>query len=82
MAELVDPEKLVSVAQVAKEYGYSPNYFANLAAEGKIKAWRIGNTWATTREIIEAYVNSAAPPGRPKMPKRRTSIKKKDPEKS
>ena len=73
MAESIDPEKLVSVAQVAKEFGYSPNYFSNLAAEKKFKAWRIGNTWATTREIIESYIKNAPPAGRPK----KTSSKRK-----
>lgn len=66
MAELVDPEKLVAVTQVAHEYGYHPKYFTQLASAGKIKAWRIGNIWASTRENIEAYLQSAPSPGRPK----------------
>jgi len=81
MADLVDPEKLVSVAQVAKEYGYHPKYFSKLAAEGKIRAWRIGNTWASTRQLIDTYVRSAPPAGRPvegkkSQPKHRNFTKK------
>ncbi len=77
MADLIDPDELVSVAQVAKEYGYNPHYFANLASERKFKAWRIGYTWATTREIIEAYIKVTPPPGRPKQtPGKPTSSKK------
>lgn len=63
MADLIDPTKLKSVAQLAVQLGYSPNYFANLAAEKKFKAWRIGNTWATTEAIVQAYIRSAPPPG-------------------
>jgi hypothetical protein len=63
MADLIDPEKLKSVAQLATELGYSPNYFANLAAQEKFKAWRIGNTWATTKEIVQEYIRTALPPG-------------------
>lgn len=63
MADLIDPEKLKSVAQFALEFGYSPKYFANLAAQKKFKSWRIGNTWATTKEIIQEYIRTAPPPG-------------------
>ena len=63
MADLIDPTQLKSVAQLAAEFGYSPKYFANLAAAEKFKAWRIGNTWATTKEIVQEYIRTAPPPG-------------------
>ena len=67
MADLIDPDKLRSVAQIAKELGYSPNYFSVLATTKKFKAWHIGNTWASTREIVEEYIKNAPPAGRPKL---------------
>lgn len=76
MAELVDPEKLASVAQIARELGYSPNYFSELAATKKLKAWRIGNTWATTREIVEEYIRNVPPAGRPPQKLHKSSTKK------
>ena len=69
MADLIDPEKLKSVAQLAGELNYNPQYFAHLAAEKKFQAWRIGNTWASTKEIIQEYIRTAPPSGpRPKTP--------------
>lgn len=65
MAELVDPEKLVSVAQVAREYDYHPKYLVRIASTGKMRAWRIGNVWATTREHIIEYLKTVPSPGRP-----------------
>ncbi len=65
MAELVDPEKLVSLAQIAREYGFHPKYLSSLAAKKKFKAWHIGNTWITLREHVEEYVKNSRPPGRP-----------------
>ena len=66
MADPIDPDKLVSLPQVAKEYGYNPAHLSKLASIGKIKAWHIGNTWITTREYIEEYIQSAPRPGRQK----------------
>ena len=65
MAELVDPEKLVSLPQLAKEFGYNPNYLSNLAAQKKFKAWHIGNSWITTREHLEEYLKNKSTVGRP-----------------
>ena len=64
MATPIDPDKLVSLPQVAKDFGYNSAYLSKLAGEGKLKAWHVGNTWITTRELIEAYIRSAPPPGR------------------
>ncbi len=61
--------KLKSVAQLAVELGYNAQYFAHLAAEQKFKAWRIGNTWASTKELLQEYIRTAPPSGpRPKIP--------------
>jgi len=77
MAEFVDPEKLVSVAQMAAQFGYHPKYFSKLASEKKFKAWRIGNIWVTTRESIESYIRTAPSPG----PKTNSAKKRQKPRK-
>jgi hypothetical protein len=66
MADLIDPDKMLSVAQIAKKLGYSSMYLTHLAADKKFKAWRIGNTWASTVDIVEAFLRTMPPPGRPK----------------
>ncbi len=74
MAELVDPEKLISVAQVAHEYGYNARYLSRAASEGKFKSWYVASTWVTTRELLEEYIRTAPPAGRrphQKIPKTR-----------
>ncbi|GMV84004.1 MAG: hypothetical protein AMXMBFR7_51880 [Planctomycetota bacterium] len=71
MSELVDPNRLVSLADAAKETGFHPKYLCLLAAKGKLKAWRIGNMWATLPEYVEEYVKTRKPPGRPAKPKKR-----------
>ena len=59
----IDPAELVSVQQVAEEFGYDPKHLSKMAKQGKLVAWRIGNTWATTRALIEEYVKSNPKPG-------------------
>jgi hypothetical protein len=75
MAELIDPDKLVSLPEMAKEYGYNPKYLSRLASEKKIRAWSVGHTWITTRELFEEYVKSAPPPG-PRKKVTRSTLKK------
>jgi len=69
MAERVDPEKLVSLGQIAKQFAFHPKYLCLLAAKGKLKAWRIGNMWVTLPEHVRQYVSSSNPPGRPTQKK-------------
>ena len=66
MAELIDPDKLLSVAQIAKKLGYNSMYFTQLASKKRFKAWRIGNTWASTEEIVKEFIQKTPGPGRPK----------------
>ena len=66
-ARPIDPEKLVSISEVAREYGYHPSYLSRLAASGRLQAWKFAKTWVTTREAIETYVRSTPQPGRPKQ---------------
>lgn len=72
MAKLIDPNKLVSLPEVASDYGYNPNYLGTLAKEGKLEAWYVGGCWITTRENIEAYTRKAGSPGRPRGKRRKS----------
>ena len=69
MAKLVDPGMLVSISDVAADYGYHPSYLTRMAAEGKLLAWFVGKSWITTRENIELYIKKKRPRGRPKKMK-------------
>ena len=72
---LIDPDKLRTIPDLAEEFGYHPGYLSRVAKEGGIKAWRYGNTWVTTREIVEAYTMSSPGPGRPKQTKNKKKSK-------
>ena len=76
MAVLIEPDDLHSVAKIARKFGYNPMYFTQLASQKKFKAWRIGNTWASTEAIITAYLRTVPLPGRPKTLEERTRRRK------
>jgi excisionase family DNA binding protein len=63
-AKPIDPDKLRSLADIARELGYHPSYLNRLAAQGHIKAWRIGKAWATTAELVQKYINAVPVGGR------------------
>lgn len=75
MPESVDPAKLVSFTQLAKEYGYNAEHLRQLAVQKRLRAWLIGNAmWVTTREHLVDYMKSRKPTGR-----RRDSEKRRTP---
>jgi hypothetical protein len=75
MAELVDPKKLKSVAQLAIEYGFDRKYLSRLASTGKLKAWFIADSWITTDEILTQYLKTRPSRGRPKKNKQKSPQK-------
>ena len=65
--ELVNIYDLVSMPQVAPEYGYNPDHLRRLAVKKKIKgAHFIGGSWLTTRRALEEYRSAKVPFGRPR----------------
>ena len=70
MAKAVDPEKLVSLPKLAKEFGYSHTQIKRLVAEKRIEAWLVAGTWLTTREKFRKYVKTKRKPGRPLQSKK------------
>lgn len=55
-AVLVDPADLISLQTAAEKTGYTPENFRLLAAQGKLQAWFVGNTWLTTMDAVQAYI--------------------------
>jgi hypothetical protein len=80
MPESVDPAKLVSFTQLAKEFGYNAEHLRQLAVQGKLHAWLIGGAmWITTREHLESYMKTRNRTGRrprSEMPRVITGIRK------
>ena len=65
MPELVDPEKLVSLAELAAEFGYNAEHLRQLAVQKRLRAWLISDAmWVTTRQNLVAYMDCRKATGR------------------
>ena len=53
-----DKTRLISLAEAAKLYGFSQDYLRTIARKGRLKAQKIGNSWATTPKDVETYIQS------------------------
>lgn len=49
---------MISLAQAAELYGLSPSYLRTIARNGRLEATKIGNSWVTTPQAVEAYIRS------------------------
>ena len=58
MLENDDKTRLISLADAAAIYGFDQRYLATLARRGRLKAQKIGNSWATTPYDIEVFITS------------------------
>lgn len=56
--EANDKNQLISLADAASIYGFSPDYLRNLAQKQRLKAQKIGGIWLTTRANVEDYIES------------------------
>ncbi len=50
-----NPTGFMSLAQAAKQYGYSAGHLNLLAREGKLEAVKLGRNWYTTERAIDQY---------------------------
>ena len=66
MAKLIDPTKLISLADAAREFKFHGEHLRQLCAIGRLEGWFVGNTWLTTRENVEAYLASRKRVTRPR----------------
>jgi excisionase family DNA binding protein len=53
-----DKSRLISLTEAAELYGFDQRYLATLARKGRLKATKIGNSWATTPEDVENFILS------------------------
>ena len=53
-----DKNRLVSLAEASKLYGFSSDYLGNLARKGRLKAQKVGHMWVTTPADVEDYIRS------------------------
>jgi hypothetical protein len=53
-----DKNRLISLADAAKIYGFSPDYLRHLALRKRLKAQKIGGIWVTTYANVEEYIES------------------------
>lgn len=55
----MDQEELISLSEAAAISGLSLKHLGLLARRGKLRAWKIGRNWVTTREAVAEYVRDA-----------------------
>jgi hypothetical protein len=53
-----DKNRLISLAEAAALYGFSPKHLSHLAKRGRLKAQKFGNSWVTTVKDVEDYIRS------------------------
>lgn len=53
-----DKTRLISLAEAAEIYGFDQRYLATLARKARLKATKIGNSWATTPQYVEDFILS------------------------
>ncbi|MCB0020367.1 MAG: helix-turn-helix domain-containing protein [Anaerolineales bacterium] len=58
MSEIEDKNRLISLPEAAKLYGFHPEYLNQLARRGRLRAQKVGRTWVTTPANVEEYIDS------------------------
>lgn len=51
-------DRLISLPEAAKIYGFSADYLGHLARKGRLRAQKVGNSWVTTPAAVEDYIRS------------------------
>jgi len=58
MAEDIKASELITLREAAEYSGLSHNYLIEIANRGRLKAWKYGHFWMTTREAVDEYLAS------------------------
>jgi hypothetical protein len=58
MNDTEDKTRLISLAEASELYGFDQRYLATLARKGRLKAQKIGNSWATTPLDVDNFIAS------------------------
>lgn len=53
-----DKTRPITLAEAAEIYGFHPNYLAELARKGRLKARKSGGVWLTTLADVEDFIAS------------------------
>ncbi len=53
-----DMDSLISLADAASIYGFTPDHLRHLAQKKRLEAQKIGGVWLTTRANVEEYIES------------------------
>ena len=53
-----DKNRLISLADAARIYGFSSDYLRHLVLRERLKAQKIGGIWLTTRANVEEFIKS------------------------
>lgn len=56
--QLSDKNRLISLSEAARMYGFSHDYLRELARKGRLRAQKVGRDWVTTPANVEAYIAS------------------------
>ena len=66
MGELVDVDKLVGLAELAREFGYNAEHLRQVAVTGKLRAVLVGGVWISTRDWMMEYMKDRKTEGWPR----------------
>ena len=58
MSDTDDKTRLISLPEAAELYGFSAGYLSELAKKGRLRAKKVGHSYVTTPEDVEAYISS------------------------
>jgi excisionase family DNA binding protein len=49
---------LITLGEAAEYSGLSYSYLGQIAKKGRLRAWKLGLQWFTTREHVDEYIRS------------------------
>lgn len=58
MAEELKASELITLKQAAQYCGLSVDFLRVLAEKGRLKAWKLGHIWVTTKADVDEYIAS------------------------
>jgi hypothetical protein len=53
-----DKDRLISLADASRIYGFSSDYLRHLVLRNRLEAQKIGGIWLTTRANVEEFIKS------------------------
>ena len=66
MAEDIKASELITLKEAAAYCGLSVDFLRELAGKRRLKAWKLGNMWVTTKAYVDDYLASRSMKNIPK----------------